>query len=173
MWRFPIKRRPAARSKPSSRHRGRPAVVGLTYGTPATTNNKENQILVKLRAGGFELEDPARGILVDTATHTVRVYRVVGIGFWSFIGNPAQPNLAEHTFLEALLALSLAMRAGAARAAVVDEVQKKGLELAKAIEVIVSGFPKELFPEWARRELSDTELGWLTTSITSFFDEGI
>ena len=28
-------------------------VLGLTYGTDRTTNNKENQILAKLLAGGF------------------------------------------------------------------------------------------------------------------------
>ena len=34
-------------------------VLGLTYGTPRTTNNKENQILVKLLDHGFEEEDRA------------------------------------------------------------------------------------------------------------------
>lgn len=148
-------------------------VIGLTYGTAATTNNKENQILVKLRGDGFEVADLARGILTDSATHSIRIYRAIGIDFWAFIGNPRDPAAARHTFLEALLALSMAMKAGEGRATILDAVQKKGLELAKAIESIVTRFPKDLFPEWAHQELSDDELLWLTAAITSFFDGGI
>jgi hypothetical protein len=35
-------------------------VIGLTYGTDLTTNNKENQILAKLQDYGFKEEDRAR-----------------------------------------------------------------------------------------------------------------
>ena len=42
-------------------------VLGLTYGTDRTTNNKENQILAKLLEQGFEEEDRVRkpGVLID------------------------------------------------------------------------------------------------------------
>ena len=35
-------------------------VLGLTYGTDRTTNNKENQILVKLLEHGFERRKPCK-----------------------------------------------------------------------------------------------------------------
>lgn len=153
--------------------RGLDVVIGLTYGTPASTNNKENQILVKLRGAGFEVEDEARGILVDTATHTVRVYRAIGVDFWAFIGNPRDPGAARHVFLEALVGLALAMKSGPARKAALDTLQRKILELARALESIVASFPKDLLPGWAREQLSDEEISWLAAALTSFFDDGI
>ncbi len=41
-------------------------IVGLTYGTERTTNNKENQILIKLLGSGFAEEDRRKtpGVLV-------------------------------------------------------------------------------------------------------------
>ncbi len=83
-------------------------VVGITYGTDKTTNNKENQILIKLLDHGFEEEDRvnAPGILIDSATRSIRVYRRIGKDFWSFIGNPQSPNDADFVFLEVLLALA-------------------------------------------------------------------
>ena len=153
--------------------KGLDVVIGLTYGTPATTNNKENQILVKLRGEDFEVQDASKGVLVDTATHSIRVYRTIGVDFWAFIGNPREPGAARHTFLEALIGLAVAMKTGPTRAAVLDTVQKKILELAKALESIVTGFPKDLLPGWAREQLSDDEIAWLAASITSFFDDGV
>lgn len=65
-------------------------VLGLTYGTDRTTNNKENQILVKLLQQGFEEEDAVQkpGVLIDQVTRSVRVYRCIGREFWAFIGQP-------------------------------------------------------------------------------------
>lgn len=150
-------------------------IVGLTYGTSATTNNKENQILAKLLDSGFVEEDRngRPGVLVDEETGRVRVYRAVGIDFWALIGNPTNPASARHTFLEVLLGVALAMSSGPARATVFDTVQLKSLELAKAILEISLSFPKQLFPKWAQDSLSDHELMWLQAAITSFFDEGI
>ncbi|HUY92661.1 MAG TPA: PmeII family type II restriction endonuclease [Pirellulales bacterium] len=81
-------------------------VIGLTYGTDRTTNNKENQILVKLLQKGFVEEDRIGkpGVLIDSATRSVRVYRCIGINFWSLIGNPSSPSQAGFVYLEVLLA---------------------------------------------------------------------
>ena len=83
-------------------------VLGLTYGTDRTTNNKENQILVKLFEHGFVEEDRARypGVLIDEETRSVRVYRRIGKDFWSFIARPNNPASAKFAFLEILLALA-------------------------------------------------------------------
>lgn len=83
-------------------------VLGLTYGTDKTTNNKENQILVKLLDKGFEEENPDEkpGVLIDSETRSVRVYRCIGRDFWSFIGQPDSPLEANFVFLEILLALA-------------------------------------------------------------------
>lgn len=56
-------------------------VIGLTYGTDRTTNNKENQILVKLLQKGFVEEDREAkpGVLIDSDTQSVRVHRCIGI----------------------------------------------------------------------------------------------
>ena len=154
---------------------GMDIIVGLTYGTPATTNNKENQILVKLRAEGFEEEDRANkpGVLIDTATRSVRVYRAIGIDFWASIGNPENPASARYTFVEALAALAQAMAGGALRRSVYDAVQKKGIALGESILRIFKLFPRDLLPPWAKDSFSDEELVWLALGLSSFFDEGI
>jgi len=58
-------------------------VLGLTYGTDRTTNNKDNQILVKLFEHGFVEEDRdlLPGVLIDEQTRSVRVYRRIGMDF--------------------------------------------------------------------------------------------
>jgi hypothetical protein len=58
-------------------------VLGLTYGTDRTTNNKENQILVKLLESGFVEEDRSKhpGVLIDQKTRAVRIYRCIGKDF--------------------------------------------------------------------------------------------
>jgi hypothetical protein len=60
-------------------------VLGLTYGTDKTTNNKENQILVKLLDNGFVEEDREEvpGVLIHNDGHT-RVYRRIGMEFCLF-----------------------------------------------------------------------------------------
>ena len=75
-------------------------VLGLTYGTDRTTNNKENQILVKLLEHGFveEDRDGCPGIIIDEQTRSVRVYRRIGRDFWAFIGQPDRPGAAQFAF---------------------------------------------------------------------------
>ena len=77
-------------------------VLGLTYGTDCTTNNKENQILVKLLELGFVEEDRLKkpGVLIDEKSRSVRVYRRIGRDFWAFIGQPTKPESAQFVFLE-------------------------------------------------------------------------
>ena len=69
-------------------------IIGLTYGTERTTNNKENQILIKLLEGGF-VEEGQRtrpGVLVSKSGKATRVYRQVGAEFWATVGDPADPD---------------------------------------------------------------------------------
>jgi hypothetical protein len=81
-------------------------VIGLTYGTDRTTNNKENQVLVKLLDLGFEEEDRVKkpGVLIDSESRSVRIYRRIGRDFWAFIGNPVDPSGTSFVFLEVVLA---------------------------------------------------------------------
>lgn len=77
-------------------------VIGLTYGTEKTTNNKDNQILAKLLSAGFGPLDQVKhlGVLVDDATGRVRVYRKVGQSFWSWVGDPQDEAGQPQVFLE-------------------------------------------------------------------------
>jgi Type II restriction endonuclease EcoO109I len=86
-------------------------IIGITYGTDRSTNNKDNQILVKLLQQGFIEEDRVSkpGILIDSETRSVRVYRRVGIDFWSLIGSPTNPGEVPFIYLEVLLALAKAL----------------------------------------------------------------
>lgn len=148
-------------------------VVGLTYGTDRTTNNKENQILVKLLEHGFEEEDRNQkpGILIDSETRTVRVYRRIGMDFWAFIGNPANPSAATHIFLEILLGLAKALSQGIEAADIEDRINAKLRELSTALASLQ--FPRRSLPEWIREDFSDDELFWFATAMTAFYDEGI
>ena len=148
-------------------------VLGLTYGTPRTTNNKENQILVKLLDHGFEEEDRAEkpGVLIDSETHSIRVYRCIGKDFWAFIGDPENPERASFVFLEMLLALSKALSKGAAEADLESRINTKINQLAGAIANLQ--FPRASLPEWVREDFSDDELVWFATAMSAFFDEGV
>jgi hypothetical protein len=148
-------------------------VLGLTYGTSRTTNNKENQILVKLLENGFEEEDRALrpGVLIDQATRSVRVYRCVGQDFWAFIGNPASPESARFVFLEVLLALVKAITEPKVREGLEDQVNRKVEQLRVALAGLM--FPRSSLPDWIRTDFSEDQLFWLATAMTSFFDEGI
>lgn len=147
-------------------------VLGLTYGTPRTTNNKDNQILVKLLDYGFKEEDRSAkpGVLID-GSGTIRVYRCVGKDFWAFIGNPAKPRSADFVFLEVLLALAKALSKGVADADLETRINAKVNDLANAIGDL--RFPRASLPEWIRQELSEDELVWFATAMSAFFDEGI
>lgn len=148
-------------------------VLGLTYGTDRTTNNKENQVLAKLIGGGFEEEDRAKkpGVLVDKKTHTVRVYRRIGKDFWSFIGQPDQPDKGEFVFLEILLALARALAQGVKDADIETRINSKLGQLAKALLDI--RLERKSLPEWVRSEFTEDQLFWFATALTAFFDEGI
>jgi hypothetical protein len=155
--------------------KGLDVIIGVTYGTRATTNNKENQILVKLRGEEFQEIDRAAdpGVLIDTATRSVRVYRAVGVDFWSIIGDPSAPANARHTFLEVLLGLAMAVSATTAKKAILDTVQTKVIELSDALRDIALSLSRDAFPEWAQSELQDHEIAWLEAAMSAFFDEGI
>lgn len=148
-------------------------VLGLTYGTDKTTNNKENQILVKLLDKGFEEEDSENkpGVLIDTATRTVRVYRCIGRDFWSFIGQPDAPQEAEYVFVEVLLALAKALGSGIAEADIETRINVKLQQLASSLSVL--SFPRKSLPEWVREDFTEDQLFWFATAMTAFFDEGI
>ena len=148
-------------------------VLGLTYGTPRTTNNKENQILVKLLDHGFEEEDREGnpGVLIDSETGSIRVYRCIGKDFWAFIGNPGNPAYTQFVFLEILLALSKALSKGMEEADLEARINVKIKQLAGAIANLQ--FPRASLPEWIREDFSDDELVWFATAMSAFYDEGI
>ena len=154
-------------------------VIGLTYGTDLTTNNKENQILAKLQDFGFKEEDRAKhpGVLINSAGE-LRVYRVIGQDFWSFIGSPQKPADANFVFLEVLLALAKALTKAMRK----SEVENGELSLedrvnAKLDELIAGlaelKFPRNSLPEWVRKDFIEHELFWLATAMTAFFDNGV
>jgi len=147
-------------------------VIGLTYGTDLTTNNKENQILAKLQEHGFTEEDRDRrpGVLID-GTGEVRVYRCIGQEFWAFIGDPVNPGSAVYVFLEVLLALARALSQGMKNASLEDRVNAKLAQLSDAVRSMM--FPRDSLPEWIRKDFSEDELFWLATAMTAFFDNGI
>jgi hypothetical protein len=148
-------------------------VVGITYGTDGTTNNKENQILVKLLEQGFMEEDRASkpGVLIDAATRSVRAYRAVGQDFWSLVGNPADPASARFVFLETLLAVAKGLSTGLKAASLADQINLKLAQLSAAFARMM--FPQKDLPGWAQRELTDDELFWLGTCLSAFYDQGI
>lgn len=148
-------------------------VVGLTYGTDWSTNNKENQILVKLLAHDFEEEDREAlpGVLVDTKTGTIRVSRAVGRDFWAFIANPETPSEGRFAFLEILLALAKALSDPEGNTDVETRLNAKIQHLGVAISNIV--FPAKTLPEWVKEEYRKEELVWLAAAMSAFYDEGI
>lgn len=148
-------------------------VIGLTYGTDRTTNNKENQILVKLLDQGFVEEDRAGrpGVLIDKATRSTRIYRRIGKEFWAFIGNPVDPSTAAFVFLEILLALAKALSEGMKSAGMEARINTKLQALSVALSKLQ--FPRNTLPEWVRGDFSENELFWFATAMTAFYDEGI
>lgn len=148
-------------------------VLGLTYGTPKTTNNKDCQLINKLVGSEFEWEDENTkpGVLVDTATGRVRVYRLVGSDFWAFVACPNDPSSAHFAFLEVLLALADALRE-VSRGRSVEEALNSRLDmLGDAIKNLK--FSRRSLPNWVRDEFSEAELVWLASAMTTFYDEGL
>ncbi|HLC42598.1 MAG TPA: PmeII family type II restriction endonuclease [Methylomirabilota bacterium] len=152
---------------------GLDVVIGLTYGTDRTTNNKENQILVKLLERGFEEEDHAKkpGVLIDGATQSTRVYRKIGAEFWAFVGDPGDPTSASFVFLEILLALAKALSTGIKTAQLEDRINTKIQELRNALASLQ--FQRNSLPGWLREDFSEEELFWFATAMTAFYDEGV
>jgi hypothetical protein len=148
-------------------------VLGLTYGTPRTTNNKDNQLIAKLLECGFREEDRANrpGVLLDEATGRVRVYRSVGRDYWSFIARPKDPSQAEFAFLEVLLALALALSRASQHLSLGDRLNLRLQMLGTAISEL--RFPPDPLPNWMRDELSEDELLWLASALTAFYDQGV
>jgi len=147
--------------------------IGITYGTDRTTNNKENQILAKLVGHGFEENDPvaAPGVLVDTRTRTVKVYRRVGQDFWSMVGDPTKPKTTNFVFLEVLLGLAKGLASVMNAAELEDRINARLQALRAALGGLM--FPRQSLPDWIRDEFRDKELFWFATAMTAFFDEGI
>lgn len=148
-------------------------VIGLTYGTDRITNNKENQILVKLLDLGFVEEDRQRkpGVLIDRASRAIRVYRRVGRDFWAFIGNPEDPNSTRFVFLEVMLALAKALSTGIESGELESRINRKLLSLSAAFQSLT--FPRGSLPEWVRQDFNENHLFWFATAITAFYDEGV
>ena len=148
-------------------------VIGLTYGTDKTTNNKENQILAKLLAHGFREEDRANhpGVLVDVATNSIRVYRRIGKEFWAFIGNPAQPDTASFVFLEALLGLSQALGSAMQESDMETRINHRLAALGAALAKLE--FPRKSLPDWVRQKFTADQLFWFATAMTAFYDDGV
>jgi hypothetical protein len=148
-------------------------VLGLTYGTDLTTNNKENQILVKLLENGFIEEDRKRcpGVLIDKNTRSVRVYRRIGKDFWAFIGQPDNPASAQFVFLEILLGLAKALANGIENADLESRINKKLQQLSAALSKLQ--FPRGSMPAWIRDDFTEDQLFWFATAMTAFYDEGI
>jgi len=148
-------------------------VLGLTYGTDKTTNNKENQILVKLLDKGFEEEDSLQkpGVLIDSETRSVRVYRCIGRDFWGFIGQPDDPGAADFVFLEVLLALAKALASDMAKADIETRINMKLRQLTESLAGL--SFPKDSLPEWLREDFSEDQLFRFAAAMTAFFDDGI
>jgi hypothetical protein len=148
-------------------------VLGLTYGTDCTTNNKENQILVKLIDQGFEEEDRAKkpGVLIDQETRSVRIYRRIGKDFWAFIGQPDDPSSAEFVFLEVLLALAKSLAKGIETSNLESRINIRLQQLSFALSHLQ--FPRQSLPDWIRDDFTEEQLFWFATAMTAFFDEGI
>jgi hypothetical protein len=144
-------------------------VIGLTYGTDLGTNNKENQILAKLLASGFEELDRTThpGVLV-TANGRVRVYRRIGIDYWSYVASPGTTSLAEHAFIEVLLGLALALKISREEGDIAIALNERLELLGDAIKGL--RFPEGALPTWVRNDFTLTELTWLAAAMSAFFD---
>ncbi|MGH7815514.1 MAG: PmeII family type II restriction endonuclease [Candidatus Binataceae bacterium] len=147
-------------------------IIGLTYGTDRTTNNKENQILAKLLEHGFIEEDRSAkpGVLIDSKTRSFRIYRRIGQDFWAFIGNPTDPASASFVFLEILLGLTKALT-GQKALDLEARISLKVKQLSRALAKLQ--FPSGSLPNWLEKDFTDEALFWLTAAMTAFYDEGI
>lgn len=146
-------------------------VIGLTYGTDWSTNNKENQILTKLISAGFqEVDRDEKPGVLQNEDGSVRVYREIGADYWAYSANPSAPEKAPHVFLEVLLGLARALR-------LAHEKEDIGTALNERLDILGEEFRALRFPEgdriprWIGKKLGVTELTWLAAAISAFFDE--
>ena len=146
-------------------------VIGITYGTEKTTNNKENQILVKLLEHNFIDSGDAKGTVYHAKNPNIKVYRVIGKDFWALIGNPNNQTESEHVFLEILLGLLWALNQAETETSIEALVNEKIHSLARAIERLA--LPRDAIPPWINERFSANELLWLISAISTFYDEGI
>jgi len=148
-------------------------IIGLTYGTERTTNNKENQILIKLLDAGFTEENRRKwpGVLVAKKVRATRVYRQVGMEFWATVGSPSQPQQAQFVFLEVLLALAKALNLAAKQADLETRINLKIKSLCSELSGLI--FRRNGLPGWVSESFTDTELFWFATALSAFYDEGI
>ena len=145
-------------------------VIGLTYGTERSTNNKENQILVKLLDGGFvEIDRVSQPGVLSAMNGRVRVFRVVGRHFWSYAADPTRGTDTSFAFAEILLALALALKSTRSEQSIEGALNSRLDLLAEAIRGlrVTSGS----VPAWVASEFSDVELTWLAAAMTVFFDQ--
>lgn len=163
----------AATKKQYAKVEGLDIAIGITYGTDRSTNNKENQILVKLIGQGFVEEDRERkpGVLIDEATRTIRVYRKIGKDFWGMIGNPVEPDKTQFTFLEVLMALTKALALVMKNADLQTKVNLRIKALIHGLERLM--FPRQVIPDWAGTDLTELHLFWFATAMSAFYDEGV
>lgn len=147
-------------------------VIGITYGTYSTTNNKENQILTKLQRHGFVSQnaDLESGIYID-GTKKIKAYHKIGKDFWSFIGNPKDPSKAQFVYLEVLLGLAKALKEIRAKNILQEPLNKKIQDLGTAI--LELQFEEADLPSWLQKEFSNEEMVWLASAITAFYDNGV
>ena len=150
-------------------------VIGLTYGTERSTNNKDNQILAKLLDRGFSEADQKAfpGVLTDNETGKVRVYRRVGQSFRAWIGNPLDENAQPQIFLEILLSLILAFRELLAEGSTIEQGINARLQRLAAALLKMQLSPDTL-PKWVSdRGFGDKDLFYLVTAVSAFYDDGI
>lgn len=146
-------------------------IIGLTYGTDRTTNNKENQILLKLQNHGFKEVDRAGqpGVFVSLADEHFRVRREVGRDFWARIGRPDAPDQGAFVFLEVLLGLAKALSLGGSANQFEIAINAKLRQLGEAFLQLTS--PLKDLPPWLRSEFSPSQVTWLVAAMGAFFDE--
>ena len=145
-------------------------VIGITYGTEKSTNNKENQILVKLLERNFVDSGDNKGTVYHRDMPNIKVYRVIGKNFWAFLGNPIHPEENPQVFLEILLGLLSALSREEVETSMEDIVNRKILELSRAIQRL--SLPRDTLPPWVIGTYDENELLWLMSAISTYFDEG-
>lgn len=145
-------------------------IIGLTYGTDNSTNNKEMRVLLKLVEEEFKEKDRQNhpGIIVHPDNQNIIVHTKVGIDFWSFVANPHDPQSAEFAFLEVMLGLIKASDETG------EALKGKTADKVKSLEGIIDGLamPDSTYPDWIDSEFGDDELVRLAQTLTLYYDEG-